>query len=161
MGLSAWRSFVFRSSISMIFTPDFTVIHTSLECTWYLYIIVFFLCFDNFSAITTTCGAVGGGGVVGLMISFFRCSISMLSAQFHCDTSLQCACCVVNLLYYARISLQYHYRIIFLFSPKAEGRRFDGFVNADGSVSCQYDKLRCHRWRRGISAWWPSVSVLV
>ena len=27
VGLSAWRSFVFRSSISMIFTPDFTVIH--------------------------------------------------------------------------------------------------------------------------------------
>ena len=67
--------------------------------------------------ITTTCGAVGGGGVVGLMIFCFRCSISMISAQFHCDTSLQCACCVVKLLYYARIiSPEYHYRIIFLFS---------------------------------------------
>ena len=43
VGLSAWRSFVFRSSITMIFRPDFTVIHTSLECTWYLYIIVFML----------------------------------------------------------------------------------------------------------------------
>ena len=42
VGLSAWRSFVFRSSITMIFRPDFTVIHTSLECTWYLYIIVFY-----------------------------------------------------------------------------------------------------------------------
>ena len=42
VGLSAWRSFVFRCSISKIFTPDFTVIHTSLECTWYLYIIVFY-----------------------------------------------------------------------------------------------------------------------
>ena len=30
--------------------------------------------------ITTTCGAVGGGGVVGLMISCFRCWISMISA---------------------------------------------------------------------------------
>ena len=40
VGLSAWRSFVFRSSI---FTPDFTVIHTSLENTLYLYIIVFML----------------------------------------------------------------------------------------------------------------------
>ena len=98
----------------------------------------------------------------GLDDLLFRCSISMISAQFHCDTSLQCACCVVKLLYYARIiSLQYHYRIIFLFSLKAEGRRFDGFVNAGGTVSCQYDKLRCHRWRRGISAWWPLVSVLV
>ena len=43
VGLSAWRSFVFRSSISMICTPDSSVIHTSLECTWYLYIIVFML----------------------------------------------------------------------------------------------------------------------
>ena len=69
------------------------------------------------------------------MISCFRCSISMISAQFHCDTSLQCACCVVKLLYYARIiSPEYHYRIIFLFSLKAEGRRFDGFVNAGGTV---------------------------
>ena len=193
VGLSAWRSFVFRSSISMIIRPDFTVIHTSLECTSYLYIIVFYAliiyltyhcsirflfslragglrsklaAFSSLTVpwvvITPTCGAVGGGGVVGLMISCFRCSISMISAQFHCDTSLQCACCVVKLLYYARIiSLQYHYRIIFLFSLKAEGRRFDGFVNAGGSVSCQYDKLRCHRWRRGISAWWPLVSVLV
>ena len=42
VGLSAWWSFVFRTSISMIFTPDFTVIHTSLVCTWYLYIIVFY-----------------------------------------------------------------------------------------------------------------------
>ena len=59
----------------------------------------------------------------------------MISAQFHCDTSLQCACCVVKLLYYARIiSPEYHYRIIFLFSLKAEGRRFDGFVNAGGTV---------------------------
>ena len=69
------------------------------------------------------------------MISCFRWSISMISAQFHCDTSLQCACCVVKLLYYARIiSPEYHYRIIFLFSLKAEGRRFDGFVNAGGTV---------------------------
>ena len=35
-------TFVFRSSITMILRPDFTVIHTSLECTWYLYIIVFY-----------------------------------------------------------------------------------------------------------------------
>ena len=42
-------------------------------------------------------------------------------------TLLQCACCVVKLLYYARIiSLQYYYRIIFLFSLKAGGRHFDG-----------------------------------
>ena len=40
VGLSAWRSFVFRCSISIIFMPDFNVIHTSFECTWYLYIIV-------------------------------------------------------------------------------------------------------------------------
>ena len=52
--------------------------------------------------ITTTCGAIGGGGVVGLMICFQCCSISMPSTQFHCDTSLQCACCVVKLFYYAR-----------------------------------------------------------
>ena len=77
-------------------------------------------------------------------------------------TSLQCACCVVKLLYYARIiSLQYYYRIIFLFSLKAGGRRFDGFVSAGCTVSCQYDRVRCYRWRRGLSAWWPLFSVLV
>ena len=42
VGLSAGRSFVFRCSISMICTPDFTVIPTSLKCTWYLYIFFFF-----------------------------------------------------------------------------------------------------------------------
>ena len=42
VGLSAWRSFVIRCSISKIFTSDLTLIHTSLECTWYLYIIGFY-----------------------------------------------------------------------------------------------------------------------
>ena len=51
VGLSTWRSFVFRCSINMIFTPDFTVISTSSECTWYLCIFVY-LCFDKLSAIS-------------------------------------------------------------------------------------------------------------
>ena len=63
-------------------------------------------------------------------------------------TSLKCACCVVKLLCYARIvSLQYYYRIIFLFSLKVRGRRF---VGAGGTVSCQYDKLQCYTTADGV-----------
>ena len=147
VGLSAWRSFVFRSSISMICTPDSTVIQASLECTWYLSIIVFFYaliislpyhCNIRF-LFSLTAGDLRVSGFFvpdgtvschyddlwcrwwrrgcGLDDLLFRCSISMISAQFHCDTSLQCACCVVKLLYHARIiSLQYIIIELFFFS---------------------------------------------
>ena len=118
VGFPAWRSFVFRCSISKIFTPDFTVIHTSLECTWYLYIIGFYALIISLTyycsirpllslrardrrlaafsslvvpwvVITTTCGAIGGGGVVGLMTSCFRCGLAWYlhsyTVTYHCN----------------------------------------------------------------------------
>ena len=32
---------------------------------------------------------------------------------------------------------------------RARDCQFDSFVVTDGTVSCHYDKLRCHRWWRG------------
>ena len=144
VGSSVSRSFVFRCSISMIFTPDFTVIPTSFECSRFPYIIVFmhwwFLChiivvFVSFShweqmivelaafsslvvlwvVITTSCGAIGGGGVMTYMITSFQCSINMISTHSFTvtRTSLKCAWYVVKLFYYARIiSLQYYYSFL-------------------------------------------------
>ena len=161
VGLSAWRSFVFRCSISKIFTPDFTVIHTSLECTWYLYIIGFYaliislpyycsirfllsssgwrlfrLWWCHASSLRRLVVPLVAAGLWAWWSPVFGARLAWYLHSFTVTlTSLQCACCVVKLLYYARvISLQYYYRIIFLFSLKAGGRRFDG---AGGTVSCQ------------------------
>ena len=92
------------------------------------------------------------------MIFRFRCSIIMISTHNFTVTltSLRCMWYVAKLFHNAcLIFLQYQYRIIFLYSQKARGHHLDRFIGAGGTVSCQYDKLRCYQWRRDLSAWWP------
>ena len=45
---------------------------------------------------------------------------------------------------------KYSHRYSFIFSLNVGGCRFDNFFVAGATVSCRYDKLRCHRWRRGL-----------
>ena len=43
---------------------------------------------------------------------------------------------------------------------KAGDRRFDDFGVAGGTMSCHYDNLRCHRWRRACRSDGPLFSML-
>ena len=43
---------------------------------------------------------------------------------------------------------------------KAGDRRFDGFGVAGGTMSCHYDNLRYHRWRRACRSGGPLFSML-
>ena len=143
---------VFRWSISKIFTPDFTVIHTSLECTWYLYIIVFyaliiflpFFCSIRFlRSLRAGDRRVGGffclwwyrelslqlhvvplvaAGLWAWWSPVFSARLAWYLYSFTVTlTSLQCACCVVKLLYYARIIFYSIIIELFFFSHWKQG----------------------------------------
>ena len=53
-----------------------------------------------------------------------------------------------------------HYHISLLLNLKAGDRRFDGVGVAGDNMSCHYDRLRCHRWRRACRSDDPLFSVL-
>ena len=146
-------------------------VSTLLECTWYFNIFAL-LCFDtcsvilqySFSFLIDSRGSSSWrlfrfSRYLALSLRWFvvpsvAAELSAWWSCFQCSInikSLHCTWYDVKLFHYACIiSLQYPCDIIFHFSLKARDRWFDGFIVAGGTVSCQYDRLRCYWWRRDL-----------
>ena len=112
----------------------------------------------------TTCGATGG--IWGRWLCGLRFSLvfsARLIWHLHrftvITTSLKCKRCFVSWFYYAW-KFFFYYRINSLLKMKAGDRHFDDFGVAGGTMSCHYDNLRCHRWRRACRSDGPLFSML-
>ena len=72
-------------------------------------------------------------------------------------TEMQTMLCIMVLL---SLKKNCYYRINSLLNMKAGDRHFDDFGVAGGTMSCPYDNLRCHRWRRACRSDGPLFSML-
>ena len=96
--------------------------------------------------ITTIYSAAGGGWVVGLTIFCFQCWINIIVAPDF--TVLKCMFVCVFVLSCLDRNFCTVYNIVHWFITECRGSSIDGFVVADGTVSCHYDNWWCHSWRR-------------
>ena len=92
------------------------------------------------------------GGVWGRWLCGLQFSL-VISARWTCHSHpsyLDSHITEMYTLYPGSIKLEWfrYYHINRLLNLKAGSRRFDGFGAAGGTMSCHYDNLRCHRWRR-------------
>ena len=111
----------------------------------------------------TTCGATGG--IWGRWLCGLRFSL-VFSARliWHLHpiyrdnhvTEMQTMVCILVLLC---LNI-FYYLINSLLNMKAGDRHFDDFGVAGGTMSCHYDNLRCHRWRRACRSDGPLFSML-
>ena len=112
----------------------------------------------------TTCDATGG--IWGRWLCGLRFSL-VFSARliWHLHpiyrdshvTEMQTMLCILVLL---SLKIFCYYRINSLLKMKAGDRHFDDFGFAGGTMSCPYDNLRCHRWRRACRSDGPLFSML-
>ena len=114
----------------------------------------------------TTCGATGGiwgRWLCGLRFFFvFSARLIWHLHPIYRDnhvTEMQTMLCILVLLCF-------NFFFFFLLSHKlsfeyeSRDRHFDDFGVAGGTMSCHYDNLRCHRWRRACRSDGPLFSML-
>ena len=91
--------------------------------------------------VVTAYGATGDDGIVGLTTFCFQCSTNKIfTPHYSCSLTEMYTCFIMLGQFF------YHIIIVsFFFLLKVGDRQLDGFVVADGTVSC-HDDLLCHWW---------------